>query len=444
MTQSAQPSVIVIGAGVAGLAAARHLAQAGVRVTVLEKDARVGGRVYTDIAAGFAIDTGAQFITNFYPNTLRLIHELRLGAALVPIPGGIGVLRNGRLHTLRPDARLLFTHLVSPSSKYILRKTLSSVVRHRKSLDLHGFHKAHRLDTRSITEYARQELNDDVLEYVFQPAVSGVCYWTPEHTSQAMLFMLLRAVPGMKLCTLRGGLGQLPEAMAADLAVHVNTEVRSVTRNASGAYTIQTHNHGEERTFVADGVVCAVPATLVPALFPELHAQQRAFFEAIDYSATTITAIGMKRRLPSDLYGLFFPRREAEYLTVANIESARHRDHIPHGHDVIMLYPSGPASQSLLGQDDATIHALLRAELRRVCPAYDPGGDEIFYRVFRWPQALPLFDVGHFKRLKAFADGAIEPDRVVFAGDYLGGPFIEGAITSGLQAAARLLNCLHS
>ena len=58
----------------------------------------------------------------------------------------------------------------------------------------------------------------------------------------------------------------------------------------------------------------------------------------------------------------------------------------------------------------------------------------------KWPEALPIFDHGHFHKLRLFADGKIEEpkSKLVFAGDYLGGPFMEGAFTSGMQAADRL------
>jgi protoporphyrinogen/coproporphyrinogen III oxidase len=64
----------------------------------------------------------------------------------------------------------------------------------------------------------------------------------------------------------------------------------------------------------------------------------------------------------------------------------------------------------------------------------------------RWREALPLFDVGHFRRLKAFENGEIEDIKqpITFAGDYIGGPFIEGAFTSGLRAAERLDIRLHN
>ena len=86
MTGMKERTAVVIGAGVAGLAAARHLVQAGVQVTVLEKAAYAGGRVHTEVFDDFQMERCAEFFTNFYDLTRSLIRELGLQHEIVRIP----------------------------------------------------------------------------------------------------------------------------------------------------------------------------------------------------------------------------------------------------------------------------------------------------------------------------------------------------------------------
>ncbi|MEM9513337.1 MAG: FAD-dependent oxidoreductase [Actinomycetota bacterium] len=73
------PDVIVIGAGLAGLAAARELTSAGRTVTVLEARGRAGGRVHTHrLDTGQTIDLGAQLIGDVQPRVSALVDEIGL------------------------------------------------------------------------------------------------------------------------------------------------------------------------------------------------------------------------------------------------------------------------------------------------------------------------------------------------------------------------------
>jgi phytoene dehydrogenase-like protein len=77
---STRPDVLVIGAGLAGLACARHLADAGVSFQIIEASDGIGGRVRTDELEGFRLDRGFQVLLTAYPEAQRTLdyHALNL------------------------------------------------------------------------------------------------------------------------------------------------------------------------------------------------------------------------------------------------------------------------------------------------------------------------------------------------------------------------------
>ena len=91
MTNNAD--VIVIGAGAAGLVAARELSSAGLKVLVLEARNRIGGRIYTDHSLGFPVELGAEFVHGRSPDTFEFISRTRL--EITEVAGEMRRKRNG-------------------------------------------------------------------------------------------------------------------------------------------------------------------------------------------------------------------------------------------------------------------------------------------------------------------------------------------------------------
>jgi monoamine oxidase len=81
-------SIIVVGAGVAGLAAGRELLRAGLTPIVLEARDRIGGRILTvhDPKFPFPIELGAEFVHGRHPALWKVIEES--GVPVEPVPGG--------------------------------------------------------------------------------------------------------------------------------------------------------------------------------------------------------------------------------------------------------------------------------------------------------------------------------------------------------------------
>lgn len=97
MARAFDCDVVVVGAGVAGLTAARGFAESGLSVALLEAADRVGGRVRTVRLAGstWPVELGAEFVHGCPPELLRLIEEA--GLTLVEREGMYYSFENGRL-----------------------------------------------------------------------------------------------------------------------------------------------------------------------------------------------------------------------------------------------------------------------------------------------------------------------------------------------------------
>ncbi len=97
MARAFDCDVVVVAAGVAGLTAARGLAEAGASVVLLEAAERVGGRVHTVRLAGsnLPVETGAEFVHGRPPELIALAHEA--GLTLVEREGKFYSFENGRL-----------------------------------------------------------------------------------------------------------------------------------------------------------------------------------------------------------------------------------------------------------------------------------------------------------------------------------------------------------
>src|SRR3954451_23608760 len=136
-------TVIIVGAGLAGLTCARHLRQEGVDVAVLEASDDVGGRVRSDVVDGFILDRGFQVLFDNYPAVRRNI-DLRSLDLQAFDPGAI-ICHDGRRtiltdplrdRTFRDVVEAVITRAVTPMDKL---RTLRLALRlHNPHLDQHA------------------------------------------------------------------------------------------------------------------------------------------------------------------------------------------------------------------------------------------------------------------------------------------------------------------
>ena len=264
-------AVVVVGAGLAGLAAARHLTKHGVEVTVLEGSDAVGGRVRTDLVDGYRLDRGFQLYNPAYPEGARVLDHEALD--LKPFIAGARIVlnRGGRRRVARvADPRRepswavpsLMARIGSPVSlarfgAYAVSRAVRSVESLRRDPDV-------------TTEEALRRAGADrsLMEQVLRPFLSGVFLESELTTSRRFLDVVLKSfihgTPGVPAL----GMQRIPEQLAAGLDVRLGHRVASASARAVDV--IGGDAHSVEAVIVATdpGTAAGLIADVVA---PEAH-----------------------------------------------------------------------------------------------------------------------------------------------------------------------------
>ncbi|MEV4458616.1 NAD(P)/FAD-dependent oxidoreductase [Microbispora sp. NPDC049633] len=229
-----QPAeVIVVGAGLAGLACAWHLHEAGVTVRVLEASDGVGGRVRSDLVDGFRLDRGFQIFNTSYPEAARV---LDIGALdLRRFTNGAMIFRDGRRERValpwrHPRHALsgLLAHVGTPVDKAVLAAVTArdlllpgSLVRRRG-----------RAERTTLAELRRWGASPEIVENLFRPLLAGVVLERELETSSRIFHLLWRSFSRGRIGVPALGMERISAQLAARLpegTISLETPVRALT-----------------------------------------------------------------------------------------------------------------------------------------------------------------------------------------------------------------------
>ncbi|MFD5451284.1 NAD(P)/FAD-dependent oxidoreductase [Streptomyces sp. NPDC127100] len=443
-----QADVVVVGAGIAGLAAAHRLTSAGVTTTVLEAAHGVGGRMATEKVDGFRLDRIGQLLSTAYPE-LRLVPGLD-GLALLPFAPGVLLHSEGRhhragapagtrgargaLHTVRALAgaprSVSAPRRVIPASRVPGRPasaprprtgaplgTAVDQARLGAALTRLASTPVERLLARpelpAAQALAARGLPARTIDGFLRPLLAALLHDPDLTTSSRCADLALRAFASGRPVLPEGGAETVPELLARRLppgTLHTGVRVTSVATNA-----VTTAEHGVIR---CRAVLVATDARAAAELLPGLRVPDFHPVTVVHHTTDEPPATGASLLLDADRGGPV-----AHTAVVSHVDPSR----APAGRALV--------SSTVLGPVPSDVDAAVRIHLARLYGT--PTGRWETLAVHHTADAVPAMRPPH------------DPHRPVrllaglyVCGDHRDTSTVQGALHSAQRASAAILTDL--
>ncbi len=424
-------SCVVVGGGVAGLGAAFRLSNAGIRVTVLEADDSYGGRARTETVSDCVVNTGAGFVTSFYDATLAALQELRLRTFEPEAEYGVVATPFGKVPLdLRSPRRLLRFPLITTTGK-LRALSLFAQSLLRRPLHLGKPESLARMDRGSTIEsWGRRALGETAYQYLLRTSVEPFFYFGAEQASSALAKALVRHARGWHMLAIEGGVGTLCDGLATRLEVRTGCKAAEVEERDG---SVIVHHSGGK--IEADHVVLALPAPDAARLRGNMAEDDRKQIEAVRFVPNILLYFGYERPITVQ-HPLVTPGGPGRH-SIARIRTISQwvPSYVPEGKELVSVHATSWRSAELIDEEPEQIINALRRDTESI---FGRLADPDWIRLYPRRRAVVLPEPGHYRRVRAFLKKPRK--RMFFAGDWLTGSTIEGAVRTGINAAEAILS----
>ncbi|MER5537147.1 protoporphyrinogen oxidase [Streptomyces mirabilis] len=450
--------VVVIGGGIAGLAAAHRLLDRGARVTVLEASDRVGGKLLPGEIAGARVDLGAESMLARRPEAVALAREVGLADRLRPpatataslwTRGALRPMPKGHVMGVPGTAAALFGVLSDEGLARIGRD--AELPRTEVGDDV------------AVGEYVAARLGREVVDRLVEPLLGGVyagdAYRISMRLAVPQLFAAVRThvslteavreiqakaaaaqQTGPVFMGIEGGVGQLPLAVARSVRARggeilTGTTVTELRRAEDGGWRVVAGG----RVLHADGVVVAVPAGAAAALLRAEAPAAATELAGVEYASMALVTLAYRRAdiaLPEGS-GFLVPPVDGHTIKASTFASQKWGWIAEENPDLLVLRTSvGRYGETeVLGRDDADLVDVSRHDLRE---ATGLAAEPVATRVTRWDDGLPQYPVGHHTRVARVREHVAKLPGLAVCGAAYDGVGIPACVASAYAAVDQL------
>lgn len=465
--------ILIIGGGISGLATAwllRSKARAAgkeLEITLLEKEERPGGKIRSIKAEGYTCEWGPNGFLDSKPQTLDLCRKLGVEDNLHRSNDNARkrfIFSGGELHQL-PDGAPAFlkSRLISwPGKLRLAMEPTPFISPPPVGVD------------ETLAAFGRRRLGGEALDKLIAPMVSGIFAGDPETMSLVSCFPriaelereyggLIRAMimlakkkkrdqaagkvvssaagPGGVLTSFREGIQYLADAMATSLGdlVKPGIAVTSVEKGADLPYLVKCSDGSE---YGADQVIIASPAFAAAEMLAGLDDGIAATLRRIPYASMTVICFGYSRGQIGrslDGFGYLIPKKEGLSTLGTLWDSSMFENRAPEGKVLLRSMMGGACFPDYVTLSDDEVVARVRKDLQ-LTMGIDAAPE--FVRIFRHPQAIPQYTVGHSDRLQALEQALKAHPGLILTGNSYRGIGLNDCVAAAERAADEALACV--
>ena len=454
--------VIVLGAGISGLATAYWLYKDGIDCTVLERSGGVGGTMESEIHDSYLFDHGPSSGLETTPLIRKLSDETGISGQMIygnETSDKRYILRNNALHAL-PTGPLSFltTRLFSTGAK--LRLLAEPFI--GRSDD--GYYQ-------SIAEFVRRRLGREFLDYAINPFVAGVYAGNPEKLSVKSalpkLYRLEEKYGGLingtirgarerkkdpesskqkaKMFSFRDGMQTLPKAIAGKLGdrVLVRAHVQSILKRSSGFAVSYTQN-GNNHQIDGEIVVTTIPAYAAENIFRGLDHELAHHLSSIYYPPVLVIYVVYRKEAVGrklDGFGYLIPAKEQKLYLGALWSSTIFPNRADDLSASFTLFAGGARSPELFEDDDTTVREKILDEFQDCMKISEPP---VCITQKKWEKSIPQYELGYIEHERYFQDFENNFPGIFIGGNFRGGISVGDCIKNSELLAGKVRNHLSN